>query len=183
MRVRNLMLISGLMVTLLAACESVDAPGEDVSERATTTIAEVDGRQSVVMDSGEVYPLDNDRFRSALGAVLVSDDQVQIRGWAADMGEQTGASEILLFSDGELVARVTPHESRRAITEHLGMDLSAPPAFRMYLPREQAEALSHPVSFYALTDAGVLAAGEMHYPERARCMLERLPDDPAACEP
>ena len=183
MRVSNLMLVSGLMVVLLTACESVDVPEEEVVEPATTGIAEVDGRQSVVMETGEVYPLDNDRFRSAVGAVLVSEEQVQIRGWAVDIGEQTGASEILLFSDGELVARVTPHETRQAITEHLGMELAAPPAFRMYLPREQAEALTHPVSFYALTDAGELAAGEMHYPERARCGLEQLPDDHAVCEP
>ena len=183
MRVRNLILISGLMVTLLAGCESADVHEEEAAEPATTEVTEVDGKLSVVLDSGEVYPLDSDRFRSAVGAVLVSEEQVQIRGWAADIGEQTGASEILLFSDGELVARVTPHENRRVINEHLGMELTTPPAFRMYLPREQAETLTHPVSFYALTDEGNPAAGEMHYPERARCGLEQLPDDHAVCEP
>jgi len=170
-------------VLAMAASVLVLAGCERAGPLTGPEFAEVEGREAIVFDSGEVFIIDGDRFRGVVGPVTVLESTVHVRGWAVNVAAREGATEVLLFSGGELIGRGVPDVERESVHRHLDMALTHPVGFRIVVSREVMAGLDQPLEVYALHDrAGEGFAGKLRMPERSRCLLEKLPDDSAECD-
>lgn len=79
-----------------------------------------DGRNSIVLPSGEAVTLQPGRVSGRVERVTADGDQLTVIGWAAQPASRRPAERVFLFAGGELLASATPFTPRPGLAGRLG---------------------------------------------------------------
>ena len=165
------------LVFFLTACKPVSLDPEALGGH----LEQRDGQPVIVLDRGDVFPIEDEGFSGYVGHAGFRGDDLVLPGWAVDTQRRSSVAALVVILDDEIVASVAPDRDRDHVLERWG-ESANPAGFSVSIPRALVKETGAVPRLYALRMEDSKAAGQLRLTGRARCILEEHFDDPARCD-